>query len=99
MSYPLTYRVEHPEKLSRLLLIIRILFGWLYVGIPHGIILWLYGIVVGIAQFLAFFAVLFAGKYPKGLFDFVVGYMRWYNRVIVYMAFMRDEYPPFNGQE
>jgi hypothetical protein len=50
MSYPSTYPVEPSEKLTRLLLIIRILFGWLYVGIPHGIILWLYEIGVGIIQ-------------------------------------------------
>jgi hypothetical protein len=99
MSYPLTYQVEYPEKLSRGLLLLRIFFGWFYVGIPHGFMLWLYGIAVGFVQFLSFFCVLFTGKYPKGLFDFVVGYMRWAARVGAYMTWMRDEYPPFSGSE
>jgi hypothetical protein len=99
MSYPLTLKVEFPEKLSRGTLLLKTFFGWLYVGIPHGIALWLYSIVVGIVQFIAFFAILFTGKFPKGLFDFTVGYMRWSNRVAAYMSFMRDEYPPFSGQE
>ncbi|MBI3953233.1 MAG: DUF4389 domain-containing protein, partial [Chloroflexi bacterium] len=43
-----------------------------------------------------FFAILFTGRYPKGLFDLVVGYYRWQLRVNVYMGLMRDEYPPFS---
>lgn len=99
MSYPLTYRVEYPEKLSRGLLLLKVFFGWLYVGIPHGIMLWLYGIAVAVVQFIAFWAILFTGKYPKGLFGFVVNYVRWSSRVSAYMCFMRDEYPPFSGAE
>ncbi len=99
MSSAINYQIEHPEKLSRGLLLLRIFFGWLYVGIPHGFMLLFYSIAVGFVQFLSFFTVLFAGKYPKGMFDFVVGYMRWANRVTIYMSWMRDEYPPFNGQE
>jgi hypothetical protein len=99
MTYPATYQVEHPEKLSRGLLLLRIFFGWLYVGIPHGIVLWFYAIAVGFVQFISFFTVLFAGKYPIGMFNFVVGFMRWSNRVSIYMAWMRDEYPPFSNAE
>lgn len=99
MSYPVTYKVEYPEKLSRGMLLLKVIFGWLYVGFPHGICLWLYGIAVGVVQFIAFFAILFTGKFPKGLFDFTVGYTRWTNNVVAYMGFMRDEYPPFSGKE
>jgi hypothetical protein len=99
MSYPMTYRVDYPEKLSRGTLLLKVFFGWLYVGIPHGICLWLYGIAAAVMMFVAFFAILFTGKYPKGLFDFVVGYARWGARVGAYMTFMRDEYPPFSGAE
>ena len=99
MGYPVIFTVEYPERLSRGLVVLKFLFGWLYVGIPHGIILWLYGIAVGIVTFIAFFAVLFTGKFPKGMFDFVVGYMRWYNNVTAYLGLMRDEYPPFSGRE
>ena len=79
-------------------MVLKLLFGWLYVGIPHGIILWLYGIAVGVVVFICFFAVLFTAKYPKGLFDFVVGYMRWGLNVTAYLSLLRDEYPPFSGE-
>ncbi len=97
MAYPVNLDIEYPEKLSRGLLLLKVFFGWLYVGIPHGIILWLYGIAVAVIMFIAFWAILFTGKYPRGMYDFVVGYMRWSVRVETYMSLMRDEYPPFSG--
>lgn len=99
MAYPVTFTVDYPEKLSRGWVLLKFFFGWLYVGIPHGIILWLYSIAIGVVIFIAFFAILFTGKFPKGMFDFVVGYMRWYNNVTAYLSLMRDEYPPFSGAE
>ncbi len=99
MSYPVTFKVDYPEKLSRGTLLLKVFFGWLYVGIPHGIALFFYGIGVGVVQFIAFWAILFTGKFPKGMFDFVVGYARWSNNLTAYMSFMRDEYPPFSGKE
>jgi hypothetical protein len=99
MSHPVTYKVEYPEKLSRGLLLLKVFFGWLYVGFPHGICLWLYGIVVSVVQFFAFWVILFTGKYPKGMFDLTVGYIRWWNRVLAYMGYLTDKYPPFGGGE
>jgi hypothetical protein len=61
--------------------------------------LWLYGIAVGIVTFIAFWAILFTGKYPKGMFDFVVGYIRWSINVSAYLSLLRDEYPPFSGEQ
>ena len=99
MSYPVTFAIEYPERLSRGKLLLKVLFGWLYVGIPHGIILMLYGVAVSIVVFIAFWVVLFTAKYPKGMFDFVVGYQRWTNNVFAYYtALLRDEYPPFSGE-
>ena len=77
MTYPATLEVEYPEKLSRGLVVLKALFGWLYVGIPHGIILTLYEIAVAVVLFIGFWAVLFTGKFPKGMYDFVVGFYRW----------------------
>ena len=99
MAYPVTLTVEYPERLSRGWVLLKVFFGWLYVGIPHGIILGLYGIAVSIVTFIAFWAILFTGKFPKGMFDFVVGYMRWSLNVSAYMGLLRDEYPPFSGEE
>jgi len=98
-SSPIKYSVEYPERLSRGTLILRTLLGVFYAGIPHGIILALYGIAVGIVQFIAFWAILFTGKYPKGMFDFVVPYLRWWLRFGAYMSVFTDKYPPFNGDE
>jgi hypothetical protein len=71
------------------------LVKWL-LAIPHYIVLvflWLAALVVVI---LAWFAILFTGRYPRGMFDFVLGVFRWTNRVVAYaFALVTDEYPPF----
>ena len=97
-SNPVDVRVGHPESLSRGLALLKFFFGWLYVGIPHGFVLFFYGIAVTVTTILAFFAILFTGRYPIGFFKFAVGYLRWEMRVNAYLSFMRDEYPPFNGR-
>ena len=100
MAEPVLVEVEYPEELSRGKVLLKVLFGWLYVGIPHGIALWLYGILVSVVVFFAFWAILFTGRYPRGMFDFVVRYIRWQTRVAVYWVYLlRDEYPPFSGDE
>lgn len=98
VAAPVTLDIAYPEKLSRGRLLLKVFLGWAYVGIPHGVILWLYAIAVGTATFIAFWIILFTGRYPKGLFDFVVGYTRWSTRVSAYLGLLRDEYPPFSGQ-
>jgi len=99
MSYPVTYQVEYPEKLSRGMLLLKIFFGWLYVGIPHGFCLFFYQIAACIVLFISFWAILFTGKFPRGMFDFVIGWIRWQSRVNAYMYLLTDEYPPFSGDE
>jgi hypothetical protein len=67
-----------------------------FLAIPHYIILFFLGIAAIFVVIIAWFAVLFTGRYPKGLFDFVVGVMRWSLRVMAYAALLTtDEYPPF----
>jgi Domain of unknown function (DUF4389) len=72
------------------------LVKWL-LAIPHYIVLlflWLAGIVIVI---FAWFAILITGRYPRGLFDFVEGVLRWTNRVVGYAYILvTDEYPPFS---
>ncbi|MFC1910997.1 DUF4389 domain-containing protein [Chloroflexota bacterium] len=98
-NYPANVAIEYPENLSRGWVVLKGLFGWIYAGIPHGIILSFYGIAVTAVTFIAFWIILFTGKYPKGLYDFVVGYIRWSTRLTVYLSLMRDEYPPFTTEE
>lgn len=67
--------------------------------VPYGICLAFMGIAVVVVQFIAWWAILFTGRYPRGVFDFVVGYQRWGLRVGAYMGMMTDKYPPFGGKE
>ncbi len=72
------------------------LVKWL-LAIPHYIVLFFLGIGAIVAIIIAWFAILFTGKYPRGLFDFVVGVLRWSNRVTGYaFVLVTDEYPPFS---
>src|SRR5947208_3579621 len=82
-QYPVRFSVEYPDRdLDRLSTAFRII-----AAIPILIVLGAIG---------AWLAILFTGRYPRGLFDFVVGVMRWGNRVVGYaFILVTDEYPPF----
>jgi hypothetical protein len=90
--------VAYPETLSRGLLLLRLFLGAFYVYIPHGICLFFRAIATYFVVFIAWWAVLITGKYPKGMHDFVVGTLRWATRLNIYMSFMTDKYPPFSGK-
>jgi len=71
------------------------LIKWL-LAIPHYVVLFFLAIGALVAVIVAWFAILFTGTYPRGLFDYVVGVFRWGNRVGGYaFALVTDEYPPF----
>ena len=71
------------------------LVKWLLV-IPHLIVLAFLGLGAVVAVVVAWFAILFTGRYPRGLFDYVVGVGRWALRVQAYATLLvTDEYPPF----
>jgi Domain of unknown function (DUF4389) len=71
------------------------LVKWL-LAIPHYIILFFLSIAAFVCIVIAWFAILFTGRYPRGLFDFVLGVGRWANRVIAYaFTLVTDRYPPF----
>jgi hypothetical protein len=85
--------VDYPdaERLNRWLPLVK----WL-LAIPHYIVLAFLGIAVAVVTILAWFAILFIGRYPKGMFDFVVGVGRWATRVWAYaFLLVTDVYPPF----
>jgi uncharacterized protein DUF4389 len=71
------------------------LVKWL-LAIPHFILLVFLWLAAVVAVIMAWFAILFTGRYPRGLFDFVLGVLRWGNRVAAYaFILVTDEYPPF----
>ena len=89
--YPVTYEVDYPEELSRWLIFVK----WL-LAIPQIVILFFLYIGLGLALFVAWFAILFTKKMPEQVHRFIVGVLRWTQRVNAYTNLMRDEYPPFS---
>jgi len=83
------------EELNRWLPLVK----W-FLAIPHYIVLAFLAIGVIVAVIIAWFAILINGRYPKSLFDYVVGVMRWGLRVSAYAAILvTDIYPPFSLEE
>ncbi len=67
-----------------------------FLAIPHYIVLFFLWIAAVVVVIVAWFAILFTGRYPKGIFDFVEGVLRWQNRVVAYaLVLVTDSYPPF----
>lgn len=67
-----------------------------FLAIPHYIALALLGVAALLAVVIAWFAIIFTGRYPRSIFTFVEGVMRWNNRVTAYaITLVTDEYPPF----
>ncbi len=86
--------IDYPDAardLNRWLPLIK----WL-LAVPHYLVLTLLGLFTVVVTVIAWFAILFTGRYPRGLFDFVVGVARWSLRVQAYVALLTtDRYPPF----
>jgi hypothetical protein len=67
-----------------------------FLAIPHYVVLFFLYIAVLFAAIGAWFAILFTGRYPRGIFDFIEGVIRWHNRVVGYaIILVTDAYPPF----
>ncbi|HTJ23117.1 MAG TPA: DUF4389 domain-containing protein, partial [Gemmatimonadaceae bacterium] len=68
----------------------------LILAIPQFIAVGFLGLAWCITTFIAWFAIVFTGDYPRSLYDFGVGVLRWSTRVEAYVLLLRDEYPPFS---
>ena len=86
MPYP-----DARQSLNRWLPLVK----WL-LAIPHYIVLGFLYIGVVFAVVAAWFVIRFTGRYPRGLFRYVEGVIRWHNRVVAYaFVLVTDQYPPF----
>jgi hypothetical protein len=103
VDYPAKLEIDYPGQLSRKLVLVK----WWLLALPQYMIVGIFvgggawfgwhfttGLI-GILVFFAVVALLFTNRYPRGIFDFVIGLNRWAFRVAAYAALMRDEYPPF----
>ena len=89
-DYPVHLDIDHQDDYSRFMPLIK----WL-LAIPHYLALIVLGIGAFFVVIISFFAVLFTGRYPQGMFDYMVGVHRWALRVVAYTDLMVDPYPPF----
>jgi hypothetical protein len=108
-DYPATLDIAYPEHLSRGLVLVKwwllaiphylivgfFVGGGSYVAYQTGETVYNSGGLVGLLALFAGVALLFTGRYPQGLFDFVLGMDRWALRVAAYAGLMTDTYPPF----
>jgi hypothetical protein len=92
--YPVRVTAEEKEGYSRLLPLVK----WLF-ALPHYVALLFLGIGAGLVALVSLFAVLFTGRYPVALWDYMVGVLRWKLRVAAYVLLMDDRYPAFSLSE
>jgi len=111
LDYPATLELAYPERLSRGLVLVKwwllaiphyivvgVLIGGGYAAAEATDWVWGVGFEAGLIGTLVLFAavaLLFTTRYPRGIFDFVLGLDRWVTRVAVYASLMTDSYPPF----
>ena len=83
--------IKYPDDLNRFLPLVKLILA-----IPHFIVLGILWVLMFWVGLIAWFAILFTGSYPRSLFDFSVGVLRWHFRVDAYWLMLAtDEYPPF----
>ena len=90
-SYPILFDMEYPPRQSRLLIFVK----WFLV-IPSAFAWFVLRFISWFVLVIAWFAILFTGRFPRGMFDFITGVSRWGYRLKLYFFLMTDKYPPFS---
>jgi hypothetical protein len=93
MGYPVTFTVDYQERRNRLTVFFRLIMA-----IPIAIWVALYALAAAVAVVIAWFALLFTGRYPRGLYDFVAEFLRIQTQATAYASLLCDPYPPFTGE-
>lgn len=93
-GYPVQLEVAPAAPQGRLGILLRAILM-----IPHVIIIELLGIALGVVTLLAWFTIVFAGRYPAGMLRFAIGVSRWAARVSAYGSLLTGRYPPFSLDE
>lgn len=96
-SETVEFSMERPEKLSRLLNFFTFIKA--IAIIPQVFVIMFVAIAAYVVIFIAWWVVLFTGKYPQNMYNFMVRFLRWVQRINNYVGFMTDKYPPFSGKE
>jgi hypothetical protein len=97
MDAPGDIQIERPESSSRFFAIPIIgILAKSIILIPHFIVLYVLGFVIGICQLVIWIPVLFTGQYPGWAFQLVGGFTLWFGRVYAYLLGLTDSYPPFS---
>ena len=90
-DYPGDLEVDYPERLARW----RVLVKWWLLGFPQILMCWAMEPLLQVLCVVAAVWLLCTGATSRGMFDLLMGIVRWRYRVAVYVSLMRDEYPPF----
>jgi hypothetical protein len=91
--FPATFRFDPPERIANW----RPLVQWI-LAIPHLVVIYVLQIVAEVLSVVSWFIILFTGKLPPGIAGFQAMFLRYYARTVTYVAFLREEYPPFSFQ-
>jgi hypothetical protein len=92
--YPVRYEADYDEQPDRVRTIFRLILA-----IPWFIIAYIYVLAASVVAFLAWFALLFTGRYPQGLYNFNAGVLRFLGRANAFFNLQTDQWPPFGFEE
>jgi hypothetical protein len=96
-GYPVRVEADYPPQSSRPLALCGALYPFkVLLLVPHLFILYFLGLAAGVVVYVGFWVVLFTGRYPRGMYEFALGVLRWQTRVSAWLLGLADPYPPFS---